>query len=234
MTGKLYLIPAFLGESEADNVFPPHNKAVMAGIKHFIVEDERSGRRFLKKIDPATDISTLTFYLLDGHTRDQEVMTYLDAAKEGNDVGLLSEAGMPCIADPGAMVVRMAHETGITVVPLVGPSSIFMALAASGFNGQSFAFHGYLPIDKSQRFKKIKELEQTLMHRDQTQMFIETPYRNVAMFEALVQSCRPDTMLCIACDVSLDTESITTCSIGTWKGRKPDIHKRPAIFLLGQ
>lgn len=233
MTGKLFLIPAFLGEGDADSVFPATNKHIAGNIHHYIVEDERSARRFLKKLNPAIVIDQLTFYLLDEHTRDEEILHYLDATKDGNDMGLLSEAGMPCIADPGAMVVRMAHELGVSVIPLTGPSSIFLALAASGFNGQSFAFHGYLPIEKPSRAKKIKELEQ-MAHRGQTQIFIETPYRNIAMFDAIVQTCRPDTMLCIACDVSLESESIHTRSVATWKHHKPDIHKRPAIFLLGQ
>ncbi len=233
MKGKLYLIPAALGESDADKVFPLHNLKVMALIKHFVVEDERTARRFLKKLNPATDISSLTFYLLDEHTRTQEILNYLDAASTGENIGLLSEAGMPCIADPGAAVVRMAHEMGIAVVPLIGPSSIFLALAASGFNGQQFCFHGYLPIDKLPRIKRIKDLEQYANTRGQTQIFIETPYRNNAMMEAILQSCRPDTMLCVACDVSLETESIHTHSISTWKTKKTDFHKRPAIFLLG-
>lgn len=233
MSGKLYLVPSFLGETDAGSVFPEINREVVSRIHYFIVEEERTARRFLKKIVPSIIIDDLTFFVLNEHTREEEILHYLDAAAEGNEIALLSEAGMPCVADPGAMVVRLAHETGVPVIPLVGPSSVFLSLAASGFNGQSFAFHGYLPIDKVQRARKIRELEMAV-RSGQTQIFIETPYRNTAMFEALLQTCRPDTLLCIGCDITMPTESIVTSTISSWKKRKPDLHKRPAVFLLGQ
>ncbi len=233
MKGSLYLLPSFLGGGEADDVFPGLNLKTAGRLRHFIVEDERTARRFLKKIQPSLVIDELSFFLLNEHTRDEEIIHYLDPAMEGLDIGLLSEAGMPCIADPGAWVVRMAHELGVRVIPLIGPSSIMLSLAASGMNGQSFAFHGYLPIDKPARSRRLKELE-SAARRGQTQIFIETPYRNNAMLEAVIQSCQPATMLCVACDISLETEMIRTQSVATWKSAKADLHKRPAIFLLGQ
>jgi 16S rRNA (cytidine1402-2'-O)-methyltransferase len=230
--GKLILIPSELGDTAFSAVFPELNRELIRDLRHFIVEDERTARRFIKKCVPAADISALQFFLLNEHTPIEDIYNYLDAALQGNHIGLLSEAGMPCIADPGAGVVRMAHEKGIEVLPLIGPSSVFLALAASGFNGQSFCFHGYLPVDKSQRNKRIKELEQNARQKGQTQIFIETPYRNIAMFEALLQNCRPDTSLCIACNITTSAEYIRTFSIAQWKNQHPDLHKKPAIFLL--
>lgn len=232
MKGNLYLIPSFLGGGEAGNVFPGFNLETAGRLRYFIVEDERTARRFLKKIAPAIIIDDLSFYLLNEHSREEDLLHHLDPALNGEDIGLVSEAGMPCIADPGALVVRRAHELGIRVIPMIGPSSIMLALAASGMNGQSFAFHGYLPIDKPARSRRLKELENAA-RQGQTQLFIETPYRNSAMLDAVVQSCRPDTLLCIACDISLETEQIHTMSIAQWKKAKPDLHKRPALFLLG-
>jgi 16S rRNA (cytidine1402-2'-O)-methyltransferase len=230
--GKLYLIPSFLGESAADQVFPMRNAHLIALIRDFIVEDERTARRFLKKINPLTDITITTFHLLNEHTDENDIESYLDATQEGRSVGLISEAGMPCVADPGASIVRMAHEKGIAVVPITGPSSIFLALAASGFNGQNFCFHGYLPKEKNQRAKKIKELERNVHSLNQTQIFIETPYRNHAMLDALLNQCNPGTLLCIAADITLDSEYICMQTISAWKKQKVDLDKRPAVFLL--
>jgi 16S rRNA (cytidine1402-2'-O)-methyltransferase len=231
-TGKLYLIPSFLGESPADQVFPIRNAHLVALLTDFIVEDERTARRFLKKINPYIDISLLTFHLLNEHTDDKDISSYLDATTAGRSMGLISEAGMPCVADPGAAIVCMAHEKGISVVPLTGPSSIFLALAASGFNGQNFCFHGYLPKDKNERGKKIKELERFAHSLNQTQIFIETPYRNHVMFDALMNYCNPSTLLCIAADITTESEFIRTQTISAWKKQVPDLDKRPAVFLL--
>jgi 16S rRNA (cytidine1402-2'-O)-methyltransferase len=230
--GKLYLIPSFLGESAPDTVFPSRNIEAVSLIRDFIVEEERTARRFLKSLNKSIDISLLKFYLLNEHTHISEISEYLNAAIEGRDVGLLSEAGMPCVADPGSMIVSLAHQKGITVVPLTGPSSVFLALAASGFNGQNFCFHGYLPIDKSARIHKIKEIEQQIYLKDQTQIFIETPYRNMAILDALLSACRAGSLLCIAADVTLQTEFIKTRTIESWRKNKPELNKRPAVFLL--
>jgi 16S rRNA (cytidine1402-2'-O)-methyltransferase len=231
--GKLYLIPSFLGETKAEKVFPLFNHETIVSLSYFIVEEIRTARRFLKSISKDINIDSLNFYLLNEHTRPEEISTYLDAALKGFDIGLLSEAGMPCIADPGAAIVRMAHEKGIAVVPLTGPSSIFLALSASGFNGQNFVFHGYLPIDRATRDRKIKEIEQQAHSKNQTQIFIETPYRNLALFEALLEVCRSETALCIAADITSDSEFIKTRSIAEWKKQRPELHKKPAVFLIG-
>jgi 16S rRNA (cytidine1402-2'-O)-methyltransferase len=230
--GNLYLIPSFLGETAPEKEFPVCNLETIVGINDFIVEEIRTARRFLKKISKTFDISAINFCILNEHTGAQEMSSYLDAALNGKDMGLLSEAGMPCVADPGAVIVRMAHEKGIRVIPLPGPSSVFLALAASGFNGQNFCFHGYLPVEKSARALKIKELEQTAYARNQTQIFIETPYRNNAMFDALLHNCRPGTLLCIAADITLETEFIRTNTISQWKNQGAELNKKPAVFLL--
>lgn len=230
--GKLYLIPSFLGNTIVERVFPFYNMETIVSINHFIVEEIRTARRFLKKISKAIDVENMNFYILNEHTKPEEISHFLDATLEGNDIGLLSEAGMPCIADPGAAIVKMAHEKGITVIPLIGPSSLFLALAASGFNGQNFCFHGYLPIEKTVRSRKIKELEQSAYTKNQTQIFIETPYRNGAMFDALLKNCRSTTHLCIAADLTLETEFIRTLTIEQWKKTAIDLNKKPAVFLL--
>jgi 16S rRNA (cytidine1402-2'-O)-methyltransferase len=230
--GTLYLIPALLSEGNVDSVLPEGTLGIIRKLESFIVEEIRTARRFLIKSGVQTPIDNLTFQVFNEHSNDQELQEYLSAALEGQDIGLLSEAGVPCVADPGALIVKTAHELGIRVVPLTGPSSILLALMASGFNGQSFAFVGYLPADKLMRARKIKELEKSILEKDQTQIFIETPYRNLHLFETLVGTCRPDTMLCIATDISGSTEMIKTLSVSNWRKIKPDIHKKPAIFLL--
>jgi 16S rRNA (cytidine1402-2'-O)-methyltransferase len=230
--GKLFLIPTLLGEGGWEHVIPAKNVETVIAISDFIAEEERSARRFLRKISKTIDIDKLNFNILNEHTNPEEISAYLDATDEGRDVGLLSEAGMPCVADPGSSIVMMAHEKGIKVVPLTGPSSIFLALAASGFNGQNFCFHGYLPVDKGARIKRIKDLEREANEKNQTQIFIETPYRNHAMFDALLQNCRPHTHLCIAVDITLATEFIRTLTIEQWKKEKVEINKRPAVFLI--
>jgi 16S rRNA (cytidine1402-2'-O)-methyltransferase len=229
--GKLYLIPSFLGSENPSEVFPALNKDIILTIKHFIVEEERTARRFLKKISPDIDINSLKFNVLNEHSNLLQVSSYLDPCKN-EDVGLLSEAGVPCVADPGSTIVKMAHEKGIEVVPLVGPSSIILALMASGLNGQNFAFLGYLPVKQNDRVKAIKQIEQRSVSENQTQCFIEAPYRNNQLFEDILKAASPETFLCIACDLTLPTQMVATLSIYEWKNKKPDLHKRPAIFLL--
>ncbi len=231
-TGKLYLIPTTLGDNEPLEVLPLSVKKVIEKTTHYIVENEKSARRFIKKITPRKSQSDLHIYKLDKFTNEIEVQHYVDACEKGENVGLLSEAGVPAVADPGALVVQLAHSKNIRVVPLVGPSSIIMALMSSGMNGQNFAFNGYLPIDKLERKRKIKQLEKLSFEKDQSQIFIETPYRNEKMLSDLLQALSPNTQLCIAADITLSTEYIRTLSVKDWKHAKPDLHKKPAIFIV--
>ncbi len=228
----LYLIPVTLGDSTIERVLPPVNKEFILGIKYFIVEDVRSARRFLKKTDKDINIDELTFYALNQHTSPDEIAAFLNPMRQGFDMGIISEAGCPAIADPGADVVRIAQEREYKVVPLVGPSSILLSLMASGFNGQSFAFHGYLPIQPQERIKALKKLENRIYSENQTQLFIETPYRNLKMFEDIANNCDSRTKLCIAADLTLDSEYVKTKTISAWKKEKPEIDKKPCIFLL--
>jgi 16S rRNA (cytidine1402-2'-O)-methyltransferase len=230
--GTLYLIPALLADGKVESVLPEGTLSILRRLEFFIVEEIRTARRFLIKAGIQQPIDDLNFQVFNEHSGDQDIHEYLAAANNGHDIGLLSEAGVPCVADPGSLIVRVAHDLGIRVVPLTGPSSILLALMASGFNGQNFAFVGYLPADKILRGKKIKELERTILEKDQTQVFIETPYRNQQVFESLKSICRPDTQLCMATDVTGVNEVITSCSIVNWQSRKPDLHKKPTIFLL--
>ena len=232
MQAALYLIPVTLGDTDIDRVLPNHNRTIIAGISHYVVENIRSARRFLRKSNPDIVIDDLTFYTLDEHTRPEEIASFLAPLRDGKPVGVISEAGCPAIADPGADLVAIAQREGLPVVPLVGPSSILMSLMASGFNGQSFAFNGYLPVEPAERTRKIKQLEQRAYSEDQTQIFIETPYRNHKMIEELVRTCRPTTRLCVACDISCEGEEIHTRTIAQWKKAKYYIQKRPAIFLI--
>lgn len=234
MKGTIYLIPNFLGESSVERSFPQENVTHIRRIKHFIVEDVRTVRRFLKKVDKSINIDELTFFVLDKHTKPEEVPAFLKPAEAGHDMGIISEAGCPGVADPGADVVAIAHGKGLKVVPLVGPSSILMAMMASGMNGQNFAFTGYLPVEKSSNIKAIKQLEDRTIREKQTQIFIETPFRNNKMLDDLLFALRPSTRLCIACNVTCDDEYIVTKSVGQWRSAKlPDINKKPTIFLIG-
>lgn len=231
--GKLYLLPTTLGSFDTiGNVLPTYNTEVIHSIDIFIVEQVRTARRFLSKLKHPTKIDDIQFFELNKHTHESEVFTFLYGISDGKSIGLLSEAGTPCIADPGASVVKIAHELGITVTPLVGPNSIILSLMASGFNGQNFAFHGYLPIDKSALSRKLKELEQKANKESQTQIFIETPYRNNQMLSSIIKTCSPNTLLCIATDLTLPTESITTLPTSSWKHKKIDFHKKPTVFLI--
>ena len=215
----LYLLPVTLGDTPIETVLPPYNKEIILGIRYFIVEDVRSARRFLKKVDKGIDIDALTFYTL-------------KPLVEGHPMGVISEAGCPAVADPGADVVAIAQRKNLRVVPLVGPSSIILSVMGSGFNGQSFAFHGYLPIEPAERAKKLKMLEQRVYNEHQTQLFIETPYRNNKMIEDILHNCRPQTKLCIAANITCEGEYIKTKTVREWQGKTPDLSKIPCIFLL--
>ena len=232
MKGKLYLLPTTLGENEPLEVMPYSVKTMVELIDHYIVENEKSARRFIKKITPKKSQPSLTIMKLDKYAEELETRTFLDVCEQGISVGLLSEAGVPAVADPGATIVKLAHEKGIKVVPLVGPSSILLALMASGMNGQNFAFNGYLPIDNSDRKKSIKELEKLSKEKNQSQIFIETPYRNEKMFTDLKSTLAPATLVCIAVDITLPSEYIKTYSVLDWKKQSIDLHKRPAIFII--
>ncbi|MDB2385682.1 SAM-dependent methyltransferase [Polaribacter sp.] len=232
MLGKLYLIPTTLGDTEPLEVMPLSVKKVIEEVDYFIVENEKSARRFIKKITPKKQQSSLQLMLLDKYAEEQETNSYLDICVTGKNVGLLSEAGVPAVADPGATIVKLANEKNIKVVPLVGPSSILMAMMSSGMNGQNFAFNGYLPIDKSDRKRAIKEFERLSKEKNQSQIFIETPYRNEKMFADLKATLAPITNLCIACDITLQSEYIKTLSVKRWNSEKPDLHKKPAIFII--
>lgn len=232
MRGKLYLIPTTLGDTEPLEVMPISVKKVVEQLDSFIVENEKSARRFIKKITPNKSQSSLNLMLIDKYSDVFETQNYLDICEEGISVGVLSEAGVPAVADPGAAIVQLAHQKGIQVVPLVGPSSILMAIMASGMNGQSFAFNGYLPIDKSERKKAIKDLERLSKDKNQSQIFIETPYRNDKMLTDLTTILQARTNVCVACDITLPTEYIKTLTVAEWKKTKADLHKRPAIFII--
>ncbi|MFH2142498.1 MAG: SAM-dependent methyltransferase [Bacteroidota bacterium] len=232
MDAKLYLIPNLLGESSINAVLPANINQIIASIKHYIVEDERTVRRFLKKIDSGIQIDELTFYVLNKQTKKNELSEFLKPLKDGFSVGIISEAGVPGVADPGAEIVSIAHEMNICVVPLVGPSSILLSLMASGLNGQNFAFIGYLPIKQVDRIRKIKQIESRSSLEKQTQIFIETPYRNMQLLEDLVKTCYHGTRLCIAANITTSNEFIKTKTVAYWKNNLPDLHKQPAIFLL--
>ena len=228
----LYLIPTTLGETALDTILPAQNDQIVISLKYFIVENIRTARRFLKKVNREINIDELTFFELNQHTSPEEISTFLKPMQEGQDLGVISEAGCPAVADPGADVVAIAQQRNYVVKPLVGPSSILLSLMASGFNGQSFTFHGYLPIQQSDRAKMLKKMEVQIYNNNQTQLFIETPYRNMKMLEDILTVCMPDTKLCIAVDITLETEFIKTKTVKEWKSQKPDLNKRPCIFLL--
>jgi 16S rRNA (cytidine1402-2'-O)-methyltransferase len=230
--GKLYLIPTTLGDNAPLEVLPNTVKEVIENVSIFIVENEKTARRFIKKISPSTSQPSLEIFLLNKFTQSVELPEFLNPCLAGKDVGLLSEAGCPGVADPGAEVVKLAHEKDIQVVPLVGPSSILMAMMSSGLNGQRFTFNGYLPIDKGERKKELKRLERISFEQNQSQIFIETPYRNNKMLEDICSYTSPDTLVCVACDITLPTEFIKTLPTKVWSKKKVDLHKRPTIFII--
>ncbi|MBQ2367593.1 MAG: SAM-dependent methyltransferase [Bacteroidaceae bacterium] len=232
MDAALFLLPVTLGATPLDRVLPQHNIEIIKEIRHFIVEDVRSARRFLRQADAQFDIDGSTFFELNKHTLPNDIAGYLAPLVQGKPMGVISEAGCPAVADPGADVVAIAQRKGLKVVPLVGPSSIILSVMASGFNGQSFAFHGYLPIKPDERARKLKQLEQRVYSEDQTQLFIETPYRNGKMIEDIIKNCRPQTKLCIAANLTCDDEFVRTRTVKDWRGKAPDLSKIPCIFLL--
>jgi 16S rRNA (cytidine1402-2'-O)-methyltransferase len=231
--GVLYLLPVTLGEEAAPSeTLTPSVIAVMHALDEFIVEDEKSARRFLKKTGYPRPLQKVILHPIGKHQNEDDKAHYLDALANGKSIGLLSEAGCPGIADPGARIVAIAHRRGFTVKPMTGPSSILLALMASGLNGQCFAFNGYLPIDRNERKQKIKDLAAHARRLKQTQIFIETPFRNEQLLSDLLQHLDPQTRLCIACDLTLDTEWVITRSVNDWKKNQPAFHKRPAVFLF--
>jgi 16S rRNA (cytidine1402-2'-O)-methyltransferase len=232
MNGNLYLIPTPIGTAPASFYTPLYLSELIQSINYYIVENERTGRRHLLKMGIKTPIDDLHFFVLNKHTQQKDIESFLEPALKGHSTGLLSEAGLPGIADPGASITKLAHQKNIRVIPVTGPSSIFLALMASGLNGQNFAFSGYLPINKKEKIKTIRKLEKTSVSENQTQIFIEAPYRNNQLLEDLINSCHPETLLCIAANITMDSEFIATKTIGNWKKQLPDLHKRPAVFLL--
>ncbi|MBZ9630646.1 SAM-dependent methyltransferase [Salegentibacter sp. LM13S] len=231
-SGKLYLIPTTMGAANPIQVLPLQVKEIMESLDIFIAENEKTARRHIKQLVPEKQQSLLQFFHLNKFTEASEIPSFLNDCKEGKNIGLLSEAGCPGVADPGAEIVKIAHNEGIQVIPLVGPSSILLAMMGSGMNGQRFTFNGYLPIDKKERKKEIKDLERLSFEKQEAQIFIETPYRNNKLLEDLLQLLNPTTRLCVACDLTLPTEYIVTKPVSEWGKTKTDLHKRPAIFIF--
>lgn len=230
--GNLYLIPCPLGDVSPLEVLPLSVKNAIEKIDHYIVEHEKNARRFIKSIVPEKQQSALKIQEINKFTDESEIPSMLNPCLEGFDVGIISDAGCPGIADPGARAVHYAHEKGIKVVPLVGPSSLLLAMMASGFNGQNFAFNGYLPIDKGERKTELKRLEKLSKDFDQSQLFIETPYRNNQMLQSLTENLSAPTKICVACDITLPSEYIKTATVELWKKIKVDLHKRPTLFII--
>ncbi len=229
--GQLYLVPNTLGDSPISEVLPPEVVQIIGSLNHFVVENEKTARAFLKKVQPDKPQREYHIEILDKHTEPMEIPGLLRPAFQGHSIGILSEAGVPCVADPGSELVNVAHRQGIAVRPLVGPSSILLALMASGFNGQMFTFKGYLPHDRALRKKVFQHMEREI-RQGTTQIFMETPYRNNKLVEELTQVLHPETRLCIAADLTLSTEMIKTQALSKWAKDLPDLHKRPALFLL--
>ena len=230
--GRLYLVPVALGGEDALAVLSNAALRVLPKLRHFIVENPKTARQFLKAAGYPHPLSETDMQTLSEHTIAEQMPPLLKPLLEGKDCGLLSEAGCPAVADPGAALVRLAHGHGIRVVPLSGPSSLLLALMASGMNGQRFTFHGYLPVNADERRKKLLELERLSAQQDATQIFIEAPYRNQAVLQAVLETCDPDTLLCVATDITLESEAIRTQTLAAWKKKPPDINRRPTVFLL--
>lgn len=230
---KLYLIPNLLGETSWQQVLPPLVPEVAGRLSLFFVEDFRNARRFLKKSIPDLNPDEVQFFELSRKSDERELPAYIDLILSGRDAGVISEAGCPGVADPGARLVRLAHEAGIRVIPLTGPSSILLALMASGFNGQRFTFHGYLSVKAAERIRQLLHLERTANTRGETQIFMETPYRNNALMADILKQCHPSTLLSVAVNITTDQEMINTRSIAYWRENIPDLNKQPAIFLMG-
>ena len=223
-----------MGECDFSKIFPAYNSEILQEIEHFIVEDLRTGRRFVKKMGMQKPIEALFFYTLNEHTKGSELETLLQPLSEGKNMGLISDAGTPCVADPGSILVSRAQQSGIEVIPLVGPNSILLALMASGLNGQSFTFNGYLPREQPDRERQLRFLESLLKKNNQTQIFIETPYRNNHVFKSILAVCDPATRLCIGVNITSENQMIKTMTVKKWKSQNIDLHKQPTVFLLGR
>lgn len=232
MNGKLFLIPNVIAENTAENVIPEQIREIIKSTNYYLVEDLRTARRFISSLKTGVVIENLIFEVLDKKTKAIQLHDMFEPIRKGENIGIISESGCPGVADPGALAVDYAHKNNIEVVPLVGPSSILMALMASGFNGQKFCFHGYIPIDKKEAAKTLKQLESESIQKRQTQIFIETPFRNNQLFKNITETCHPDTMLCVAKDVSGKDAYIKTQTIKQWKSNVPELHKFPTVFLL--
>ncbi len=231
--GKLYLIPSPLGEIDFSHIFPTYNSEIIQHINHFIVEDLRTGRRFIKKLGMEKPMEGIEFLFLNEHTKPREYAQLLAPCLAGHDVGMLSDAGTPCVADPGNVVVALAQKHDVEVVPLVGPNSILLGLMGSGLNGQQFAFNGYLPREQKGREIQLIFHEKLMLRNKQTQIFIETPYRNNHFFQSMLNVCKSETKICLAIEVASENQSIITKTVREWKKVKIDIHKRPTVFLMG-
>lgn len=230
--GRLYLIPVTISDVPVETVVHAGNLRILEQLDFFIAEEIKTTRRFLKAAGYSKKLNDTLFCIFNEHSGLEDIVTVMNLLLEGKDAGLLSESGAPCVADPGSAIVREAHKRGIEVIPLVGPSSILLALMASGFNGQNFAFQGYIPVNEHEKVRKLKELERNVYNQDQTQIFIETPYRNVRLFESIIRHCKDETMLCIACDITGKKQYIKSLTIKEWRSLKPDIHKKPVVFLM--
>jgi 16S rRNA (cytidine1402-2'-O)-methyltransferase len=230
----VYLIPSPLDEEFSVNQLPTDVAAIVSPLRHFAVEEIRHARRFLRKLVPEVVIDECTFFVVNKRTSESELQPVLKLLQSGISVGMISEAGLPGVADPGANVAALAHRHNFQVKPLIGPGSVFLALMASGFNGQSFTFHGYLPKERNERLRRIKELETILNQTGYTQLFMETPFRNQHLLEDLLNTCNPQTLLCLAVSITTGNERIRTQTIEAWKKSPPDISKKPAIFILGK
>lgn len=230
--GTLFLIPTVLAPGTSGQVLAPQVRETIGRLDYFFTENVRTARRFISELKTGRAIDDITFYELHKDTPERETAAHLQRLSEGLDAGVLSEAGCPGVADPGAVAVRLAHRLGIRVAPLVGPSSILLALMGSGFSGQSFAFHGYLPIDRGERARAVRQLEKEALQKDQTQIFMETPYRNNQLLEELLRTCGPQTPLCIASQLTAPDQIIRTLTVREWQQQPPDLHKKPTVFLL--
>jgi 16S rRNA (cytidine1402-2'-O)-methyltransferase len=233
MRPTLFLIPVPISETSCEQVLPAGINSILKDLKYLVVENPKTAVKFLKRTGLNLDLNKIVFLTFDEHIRQEEIPEMLSPMRNGNNMGLMSEAGMPALADPGAELVALAHNAGFRIVPLTGPSSITLALIASGLNGQNFAFNGYLPVKKDARINAIKKLEDKLYREKQTQIFMETPYRNMVLLNDLLHYCKPVTRLCIAANITGENEFIVTRSIGAWKKNIPDIHKIPAVFIIG-
>ncbi|MEA3504282.1 MAG: SAM-dependent methyltransferase [Bacteroidota bacterium] len=232
MKGTLFLIPTIISDAPYQDVLPQDILTTTNRVDEFIVENIKTTRRYLRKIGFKKDFDQIPYHSLNKHTKPEEIPSFLKALNEGKNIGLFSEAGIPCIADPGAIVVKIAQQNNHHIKPLVGPSSILLSLMASGFNGQNFAFNGYLPIESKERNQKIKALETRVYHEDQTQIFIETPYRNDKLLKAFLDNCRNETLICVATEITSENEKIITRSVKQWKKNLPALHKQNTVFLM--